>query len=84
MATSEKSPLLISAPAMGHAKYVLVIHGGAGTITRESSTPEQQANYRSALKESLEAVSPSRRNYLNIPIFPSFRGIKFSAMAVRL
>ncbi|KAF7782461.1 hypothetical protein Agabi119p4_1837 [Agaricus bisporus var. burnettii] len=36
-------------------KYVLVIHGGAGIITRESSTPEQRANYREALNKSLKA-----------------------------
>jgi beta-aspartyl-peptidase (threonine type) len=40
-----------------HSKYVLVIHGGAGIITRENSTPEQQANYRKALNKSLKAVS---------------------------
>jgi len=34
---------------------VLVIHGGAGTITREGSTPHQQADYRKALRKALEA-----------------------------
>lgn len=34
---------------------VLVIHGGAGTLTRERLTPELEADYRAALKASLEA-----------------------------
>jgi len=54
MAASEKSPFLPLHSSAGG--YVLVIHGGAGTITREASTPEQQAAYRKALKKSLEAV----------------------------
>lgn len=36
-------------------KYVLVIHGGAGTITRSEMTPEKDAAYRAALRESLAA-----------------------------
>ena len=35
--------------------YVLVIHGGAGTMTRAGSTPEQRAMYRAALVRALEA-----------------------------
>jgi len=55
MAASEKSPLLpVHSPT---GRYVLVIHGGAGTITRETSTPEQQAAYKKALKKSLETVN---------------------------
>ena len=33
----------------------IVIHGGAGTITREEMTPEKEAEYRSALQRALEA-----------------------------
>lgn len=36
-------------------KFTLVIHGGAGTISRETATPEKQALYRAALKEALKA-----------------------------
>lgn len=36
-------------------KYVLVVHGGAGTITRESLSKEQEKAYREALKSSLLA-----------------------------
>ncbi len=33
----------------------IVIHGGAGTITRKDMTPEMEAQYRAALKQALEA-----------------------------
>ncbi|KAM6502378.1 asparaginase [Amanita muscaria] len=36
-------------------RYVLVVHGGAGTILRERSTPEQQEAYRKALDKALIA-----------------------------
>lgn len=32
---------------------VLVIHGGAGTMTREGSTPEREELYRQALRNAL-------------------------------
>jgi beta-aspartyl-peptidase (threonine type) len=34
---------------------VLVVHGGAGTITRASMTPEREREYRAALEASLRA-----------------------------
>ncbi|HEV2333045.1 MAG TPA: isoaspartyl peptidase/L-asparaginase [Gammaproteobacteria bacterium] len=33
----------------------IVIHGGAGTISRQDMTPEMDAQYRAALKQALEA-----------------------------
>jgi beta-aspartyl-peptidase (threonine type) len=40
----------------GHrAPLTLVVHGGAGTITRENTTPEREAAYREALKAALDA-----------------------------
>jgi beta-aspartyl-peptidase (threonine type) len=36
-------------------KFVLVIHGGAGTMARERSTPEQRARYKAALADALKA-----------------------------
>ncbi|KAH9485288.1 Isoaspartyl peptidase [Psilocybe cubensis] len=36
-------------------RYVLVIHGGAGTITRQGSSDEQQAAYKLALSQALLA-----------------------------
>ncbi|HEY4285947.1 MAG TPA: isoaspartyl peptidase/L-asparaginase [Puia sp.] len=34
-------------------KYVLVIHGGAGTILRKNMTPQKEAAYRKSLHEAL-------------------------------
>jgi beta-aspartyl-peptidase (threonine type) len=52
---------MIAPAAMGaeaakpdHA-IALVIHGGAGTITRKDMTPEMEAQYRAGLKQALEA-----------------------------
>ena len=53
MATWENPPLLPHQPHSGQ-KFVLVIHGGAGTISRATSTPERQALYKTALKAALE------------------------------
>lgn len=36
-------------------RFTLVIHGGAGTITRENSSPERQAQYKQELKKALIA-----------------------------
>lgn len=36
-------------------KYVLVIHGGAGTILQSTMTPEKERAYRAALRQALEA-----------------------------
>lgn len=35
--------------------FAFVIHGGAGTITKQSMTPELEANYQAKLKEALLA-----------------------------
>lgn len=37
------------------AKYVLVVHGGAGTITRQSMTPQKEAAYKAGLEKALRA-----------------------------
>ena len=36
-------------------KFVLVIHGGAGTMSRASSTPEKERAYHTALSAALQA-----------------------------
>ena len=44
-------------PAMAQEKspsYVLVIHGGAGTILKKNMTPEKEAAYKASLKKALE------------------------------
>ncbi|PFH51995.1 hypothetical protein AMATHDRAFT_2484 [Amanita thiersii Skay4041] len=50
---SEKHPLLHSLPK--DKQYVLVIHGGAGTLERDKFTAEQEELYREALKSALYA-----------------------------
>lgn len=35
-------------------KYVMVLHGGAGTITRENMTDRQEKRYRAKLREALQ------------------------------
>jgi len=54
METQEKATLFPHRPRSGR-KVVLVIHGGAGTMSRATSTPEKQALYKTALKTALEA-----------------------------
>ena len=36
-------------------KYVLVVHGGAGTISRQTMTPEREAQYRAGIEAALKA-----------------------------
>lgn len=50
----EKRPLLSNQKHPKEAKHVLVIHGGAGTILREKSSPEQQARYHAGLRTALQ------------------------------
>ncbi|KAJ7115492.1 asparaginase [Mycena crocata] len=38
-----------------NASYVLVCHGGAGTMSREGSTPKQRAAYKAEIRAALEA-----------------------------
>lgn len=51
----EKRPLLRDANTRTSPSYVLVIHGGAGTMSKEGSTPEQRARYKAALAKALQA-----------------------------
>lgn len=53
--SQEKLPLVSTHPKKGEGKYVLVIHGGAGTMSREKSTPAQQAEYKAVLAQALRA-----------------------------
>ncbi len=41
--------------ASDSSPIAIVIHGGAGTISREHLTPELEAEYREALREAIEA-----------------------------
>jgi L-asparaginase / beta-aspartyl-peptidase len=45
----------MSAAKPGGSKFGIVIHGGAGTVTRDSLTPEREAEYRAGLTQALKA-----------------------------
>lgn len=74
------------------APITLVIHGGAGTITRAEMTPELEAEYRAALELSLrtgyerlkdgrsavDAVEASIRVLENSPLFNAGKGAVFT------
>lgn len=47
--------LTLSLLCSAQKKYVLVIHGGAGTITKENMTPEKEKAYKDKLTEALKA-----------------------------
>lgn len=73
-------------------KFSLVLHGGAGTITRESMTPETEAEYRAKLQEalktgyailaaggtSLDAVESTIRVMEDSPLFNAGKGAVFT------
>jgi beta-aspartyl-peptidase (threonine type) len=56
--------LVLAAPALARAqqpapaerpRFMLVVHGGAGTITRADMTPEMEARYRAKMTEAIRA-----------------------------
>lgn len=73
-------------------KIMLVIHGGAGTITRQSMTPELEKEYREALElalrtghailakggSSLDAVEATVRVMEDSPLFNAGKGAVFT------
>jgi beta-aspartyl-peptidase (threonine type) len=73
-------------------RIMLVIHGGAGTITRASMTPEREAEYRQKLTEalrtgqailakggsSLDAVEATIRVMEDSPLFNAGKGAVFT------
>jgi len=46
---------IMTVTAQPNKKYVLVIHGGAGTILKSSMTPEKEAMYQRGLQNALDA-----------------------------
>jgi L-asparaginase / beta-aspartyl-peptidase len=48
-------PPAAGGPAAEPPSWGIVIHGGAGTLRRESMTPEREAEYRAKLEEALRA-----------------------------
>lgn len=79
--------------ASGQDRYVLVIHGGAGTILRSQLTPEKEKEYKEALKSalmagydiikkggtSLDAVEAAVRSMEDCPLFNAGKGAVFTA-----
>ena len=71
---------------------MLVMHGGAGTITRQSMTPETEKQYRETLEQalrtghvilakggsSLDAVEASIRILEDSPLFNAGKGAVFT------
>lgn len=88
--------LLISVFALNvsaqQKKYVMVIHGGAGTILKKNMTPEKEAAYIAALtealkagyakiqagKNSLDAVEATIHVMENSPLFNAGKGAVFT------
>lgn len=78
-------------PAADHP-IAIVIHGGAGTISRKDMTPEKEAQYRAVLKqaldagyavlekggESLDAVQAAIRVMEDSPLFNAGKGSVFA------
>ncbi|KAF8070289.1 asparaginase [Lyophyllum atratum] len=87
LSEKEKQPLL-QAPCFQSRgqRYVLVIHGGAGTMSKEGSTPEQQAAYKASLSaalraargEAMDAVVAAVTSMEDNPLFNSGRGAVFN------
>ena len=55
MSGAERQTLLSKERDPKESRHVLVIHGGAGAILREKSSPEQQARYHAGLRAALQA-----------------------------
>lgn len=83
---------LVANLAYGQEKYVMVIHGGAGTITRKNMSPEKEAAYVAALtkalqtgydvlksgKTSLDAVEATIHIMEDSPLFNAGKGAVFT------
>lgn len=86
--------LLLCTTLVAHAqkKYVMVIHGGAGTILKKNMTPEKEAAYTAALtlalqkgyeqikagKTSLDAVEAAIHVLEDSPLFNAGKGAVFT------
>ncbi|MEM1215555.1 MAG: isoaspartyl peptidase/L-asparaginase [Bacteroidota bacterium] len=81
-----------TAAALTPPPYAIVIHGGAGTITRADLTPEQEAEYRATLNaaldigetileaggSALDAVEKTIHHLEDSPLFNAGRGSVFT------
>jgi L-asparaginase / beta-aspartyl-peptidase len=83
----------VTAPAPAGTSFGMVIHGGAGTMSRSSMTPEAEAGYHAALEQalragheilaaggtSLDAVEATVRILEDSPLFNAGRGAVFTS-----
>src|SRR5262245_50537839 len=83
---------MFATAALAQTKPMLVMHGGAGTITRASMTPELEKQYRETLEQalraghavlmkggaSLDAVEASIRILEDSPLFNAGKGAVFT------
>jgi L-asparaginase / beta-aspartyl-peptidase len=83
----------VAIPAPAGTAFGMVIHGGAGTISRETMTPELEARYLGALERalqaghriladggtSLDAVEAAVRILEDEPLFNAGRGAVFTS-----
>lgn len=86
-------PLCIWAQGAGERDYVLVIHGGAGTILKSQMTPDREKAYKMALDSALalgeailqkggsalDAVEAAVRYMEDNPLFNAGRGAVFTS-----
>ena len=84
--------IMFATTAFAQSKPMLVMHGGAGTITRATMTPEMEKQYREKLEEalraghavlmkdgsSLDAVEASIRILEDSPLFNAGKGAVFT------
>ncbi|MDG4950951.1 isoaspartyl peptidase/L-asparaginase [Weeksellaceae bacterium KMM 9724] len=84
--------MLLSTWLIGQEKYVLVIHGGAGSISKENISPAEAIAYKAKLEEalkagyaeiqqgktSLEAVTAAIMVMENSPLFNAGKGAVFT------
>jgi L-asparaginase / beta-aspartyl-peptidase len=93
LACAAPMPDTAAVPAPAGTNFGMVIHGGAGTISRESMTPELEAQYNAALEQalraghrilaeggtSLDAVEAAVRILEDAPMFNAGRGAVFTS-----
>src|SRR5712692_10945276 len=84
--------MMMLATAAQAQKTMLVMHGGAGTITRSSMSPDMEKQYRETLEQalraghavlakggtSLDAVEASIRVLEDSPLFNAGKGAVFT------
>ena len=85
-----------SLPASANGKFVLVIHGGAGTINKSQLTPELEKRYQTSLEKALttgaailekggtalDAVEATVRILEDDPLFNAGKGAVFTSEGV--